>query len=199
MNRSKMRLSLCYVTVFVASAFLATSTIATAFLIQPYNYMLDDSSILTNSQSHNQQQDSDDNLADRDFVGLLSDSINRLKAGRMIQEQQQQAADEANANNAHLSQEMADLINEKQQSGESAADILLNVAQAAAEHVSQQQSEQQQQTNNDNNAMASRGSILELDTSRQQVPSKSDLKETNQWYNPKEIIPALKISAMGKF
>lgn len=202
MNRSKMRPTrLSYAATLVA-VFLATSTLASAFLIQPYNYMLDDSAILDHSQAQQDAADRDEAAAsaDRDFLGLLSDSLNRLKAGRMMHEA---TGDDGSASSTHLSQEMADLISEKQQQqpGESVADIFLNAAQAAAE-ASQHQSEaviqQQQSSANDNVDMAARGSILELDTSRQNVPSKSDMKESNQWYNPKEIIPALKISAMGK-
>jgi hypothetical protein len=190
-----------------------TAAMIEAVLVQPHNYMLDDSPLTSQHDSagslspfYNDQTGSNEQTADKDIVSIIGDSLARLRWARMLDHQQDEQAA-----GGQLSQEMADLIQEGQQQQQSkpeaggeqqslsssVASMLMNVAQAAAASATgnDERHEQHQQD--------SRGPIMELDTSQQgagagSAPSKSDLKATSQWYNPKETIPVLKISSMGK-
>lgn len=199
-----------------AALLLAMSAISNAILVQPYNYMLDDSSIVPHHDSTSLSpfyNDHSEQGADKDIVSIISDSLARLRFARMLDHDNQQ---DETANNGQLSQEMAELIQNEQQHqqankqevGEqslssSVANMLLNVAQAAASAGD----EQEQNSGNNHNgdpSLGSRGSLMEMDSSSatatsSSLPSKSDLKVgPSQWYNPKETIPVLKISSMGK-
>lgn len=202
----------------------ATSlTLTNAILVQPYNYLLDDSALVNSHDSgslnpfYNDQSGSSESNADKDIISIIGDGLARLKYARMLNSQQQ---DEAAQHQGHLSQEMAELIQNEQQSNKqdgsepslssSVASMLMNVAQAAAQASTNDDSNHsndgaQAQTGNhgEQPGMSSRGSIMELDTSSTgnsaSIPSKSDLKSaTSQWFNPKETIPVMKISSMGK-
>lgn len=224
-----------------ATCLVGLSRPSAAILVQPYNYLLDDSAMVgapdasaSLSPYLNEQHEAS---ADKDIAGIIGDSLARLRWARMLDGQQsavanQQAADEA----GHLSQEMAELIRSeqdqqaKQEGGpdqqtlsSSVASMILNVAQAAAAAASsgsvdeahQPQGEaplqaEQQASSSSSGAqpshlMSSRGSIMELDTSAgspsaASMASKADLKVgPTQWFNPKETIPVLKISAMGEY
>lgn len=209
-----------------------------AILVQPQNYMLDDSSMMgadhqdSGSLSpfyNDNQAGSNEHSADKDIVGIIGDGLARLRYARMMEQQQSSEEQQSVANqNGQLSQEMAELLHSEQaqasdsnQDGSlssSVAGLLLNVAQAAAQATAnspdasaadaevagansngaQNQQEGQQLT------MSARGNIMELDTSSNSgpQPSKTDLKNgphSSQWFNPKETIPVLKISSMGKF
>lgn len=216
---------------FVVIMAAASISFTRAILVQPYNYMLDDSSMVNQQDSGslspylNDQSGSNEHNSDKDIVSIIGDGLARLRLARNLDN-----PEEANQNQGHLSQEMADLIqseqqaqsNEKQDQNQqeqslssSVANMLLNVAQAAAQasvssaDESQQQNDgaQSQSQSGDNRdvSMSSRGSIMELDTSPSSssgatsTPSKADLKSgPTQWFNPKETIPVLKISSMGK-
>lgn len=197
---------------------------ANAILVQPYNYMLDDSALISQHDSsgslspfYNDQSGSTELAADKDIISIIGDRLARLKYARMLQHQHQ---DEHG-----FSQEMAELMSqqsgvESQKDGQpeaslssSVASMLMNVAQAAAQAAaperdepsgSHQASEGASKSSAESPmSMSSRGSIMELDTSSgsaasgNSAPSKADLKSA-QWFNPKETIPVLKISSMGK-
>lgn len=221
-------------------ALLAVATcslqVASAILVQPHNYMLDDSAMLAPDQQdsgslspffNDNQAGAGEQSADKDVVGILGDSLARIRYARMLEQQQQQdSPDEqapASGQGAQLSQEMAELLQSEQaQPGDpnqegslssSVAGLLLNVAQAAAQATANapassgadadQSSAGARELPNQQLAMSSRGNIMELDTSSSSgsQPSKADLKSTShsrQWFNPKETIPVLKISSMGK-
>lgn len=210
----------------------ASISLTRAILVQPYNYLLDDSSMVNQQDSGslspylNDQSGSNEHNSDKDIVSIIGDGLARIKFARNLDN-----SDEAAQNQGHLSQEMADLIQSEQQAqsngkqdqqeqslSSSVANMLLNVAQAAAQASAssaaaddgnQQQSDgtQSNSQSGDNRdvSMSSRGSIMELDTSPSSsngatsLPSKADLKSgPTQWFNPKETIPVLKISSMGK-
>lgn len=216
-------------------ALLAVAAGANAILVQPYNYMLDDSAMLSAgsqvaqadagslSPFYNDQSGSSEQSADKDIVSIIGDSLARLRYSRLLDN-----PEDGSAHSGHLSQEMADLLQSEQQhqnqkdgSGaqeaasqqqqqqtlsSSVANMLMNVAQAAvasseSDSVGQQQDGQRPTGNNGEPSLTARGSIMELDTSPAtgSGPSKADLKSGPiQWFNPKETIPVLKISSMGK-
>lgn len=215
---------------FVAMLVVASISLSNAILVQPYNYMLDDSGLVNQpdgsslSSYYNDQGGLGDVNADKDIISIIGDRLARLKYARMLDHQQH--GDDSSNNQGHFSQEMAELIQNEQQANKqdgsqqehslssSVANILMNVAQAAAQASaaasddnSQSNDASSTSSNGNNNgevSMSSRGSIMELDTtssaSSGSAPSKSDLKSgTSQWFNPKETIPVLKISSMGKF
>lgn len=219
-----------YVTRYVAVLAIAAAAslhLADAVLVQPYNYMLDDSALVGASGAdsgslspyYNDQTGASESAADRDIVTILGDSLARLRLGRMLDGQA--GAEEA------LSPEMAELMSGEQQLGSSlsgkqdpneqslsssVANMLMNVAQAAAQAASddaaaEQQQQQQQHTGSGGLQHAAQQQqsraqpIVELDTSApgaSGAPSKADVKQSSQWFNPKETIPVLKISSMGK-
>lgn len=198
--------------------------LTSAILVQPYNYMLDDSQMVNQPDGSSLSpfyNDHSEHSADKDIISIIGDGLARLRFARMLDGQ----ADEQSANQQHqqgqLSQEMADLIQSEQQQqangkqdgqeqslSASVANMLLNAAQAAVSDSSssgadesQQGSDGSQSNQNGEASMSSRGSIMELDTSNSgaSMPSKADLKSgPSQWFNPKESIPVLKISSMGK-
>ena len=209
---------------------LALSAIVTsAVLVQPYNYMLDDSSMLNQYDSsgslspfYNDQSAANEHSADKDIVSIIGDSLARMRFARMLEPNNQQQNEQEDSAHGQLSQEMADMIqNEQQHSGKSLsssmANVLLNVAQAAVDHAAassaaaaddskEHEHEQRQAAPTSDMSVSSRGGsqIMELDTSQSgssggSMPSKADLKVgSSQWFNPKETIPVLKISSMGK-
>lgn len=214
----------------MALAAAMSLSVASAILVQPYNYMLDDSGMVGQhdqsgslSPFYNDQHGASEQTADKDIVSIIGDGLTRLRFARMMDGQEESAQQQG-----HFSQEMAELIQNEQQEAKgqdnqepslssSVANMLLNVAQAAAqasapagsESQSSQEAGQSSQSGSNNGevAMSSRGSIMELDTSAASsspnaasMPSKADLKSGPiQWFNPKETIPVLKISSMGKF
>jgi hypothetical protein len=221
---------------FVVIMAAASISLTRAILVQPYNYMLDDSSMVSGQQDSgslspylNDQSGSNEHNSDKDIVSIIGDGLARLRLARNLDNPEEVAQ-----NQGHLSQEMADLIQSEQQAqsasntgkqeqeqslSSSVANMLLNVAQAAAQasvSASAEENQQQQQQQNDGSnsqsggdnrdvSMSSRGSITEFDTSPSSssgatsTPSKADLKSVpTQWFNPKETIPVLKISSMGK-
>lgn len=172
-----------------------------------------------------------EHAVDKDIISIIGERLARLRYARMLDNPD--GADSSSA--GHFSQEMADLIQREQQEAASSngklannnnqeqslsasvADMLLNVAQVAAqasvgandeilngESSAQSGSVQSGINSNDRYQVpvSSRGSIMELDTSASgsanSQPSKADLKVSSQWFNPKETIPVLKISSMGK-
>jgi len=227
-------------------AWLASATLAgwlalgtsQAVLVQPLNYMLDDSGLLgpqvdqagSLSPFQQDQQGGGEQSADRDIVGIIGDSLARLRYARMLNNQQaasvsngqEQQNDNSNSNNqdeqaGQLSQEMAELLQRDQQEqaaggdaatngaqslSSSVASMLMNVAQAA------QAAANGDSTDSSDSQSNGRPQIMELDTSpsasgasgshASSAPSKADLKQPVQWYNPKETIPVLKISSMGE-
>jgi len=218
--------------------FAATAlTCASAILVQPHNYLLDDSSLVDQpdlgslSPYYNDQGGSSEQSADKDIVGIIGERLARLSYARMLDSQQQQQQDERDQA-SQLSQEMAELLQAEQQadggkqeasqeqplSVSSVASMLLSAAQAAAQAQSaadeaanqaapagkQASSQESRQQGSESGARA--GPIMELDTSpgaqaSSAQPNKADLKSgtSSQWFNPKETIPVLKISSMGKF
>lgn len=207
---------------------------AEAILVQPNNYMLDDSSMVNQEADggslapfYNDQ--GSEQAADKDIISIIGDRLARLRYARMLENPD--GVDSSNA--GHFSQEMAELIQREQQEAAAAshnngkaasqqnqeqslsasvADMLMNVAQAAAsagssdEIMSGESSAQHGGIHHNNGQgqvpVASRGHIMELDTSSagstSSMPSKADLKTSSQWFNPKETIPVLKISSMGE-
>lgn len=216
--------------VATASLILAISAVTHAILVQPYNYMLDDSSMVNQHDSgslspfYNDQSGANEHSADKDIVSIIGDSLARLRFGRMLDHNNNQQVEVGADNQGHFSQQMAELIqneqangkqdgssNEQQTFSSSVANMLLNVAQAAAQvstsanDENQREQEQGGSGQNGDASMSSRGSIMELDTSQTSsngagsMPSKADLKVgPSQWFNPKETIPVLKISSMGE-
>ena len=223
---------------------MSGSLLVSAILVQPHNYMLDDSPMTNQHDSsgslspyYNDAHSGAEQQSDKDIVNIIGDSLARLRLARMLdqqqlQQQQQQQQDNQDGAAGQLSQEMADLIQSEQQqqaklesqgadqsggSLSSVASMLMNVAQAAAQAANSPQADdqgqalgesQQDSTSAQQNTggQSARGPIMELDTSQAgaqssaSLPSKSDLKQSGpiQWYNPKETIPVLKISSMGK-
>lgn len=199
----------------IFASLLAISVgVSQAILVQPHNYMLDDSSLIGSQQPeagslspfYNDQSESG---ADKDIVSAISQGLERLRFGRTSMHDNSQ--DESEPSLGHFSAEMADLIQNEQQHQQakqnndhqaslssSVAHVLMNVAHAAAD-VASGSSDDSPSGSSNNGAP-----ILELDTSSSNaghsaLPSKSDLKTGPiQWYNPKETIPVLKISSMGK-
>lgn len=209
---------------------------AEAILVQPNNYMLDDSSMVNQEADggslapfYNDQ--GSEQAADKDIISIIGDRLARLRYARMLENPD--GVDSSNA--GHFSQEMAELIQREQQEAAashnngkplnhnqqeqslsaSVADMLLNVAQAAAQAsagssddiMSGESGAQHTGIHHNNHGqdqvpVASRGHIMELDTSAggstSSMPSKADLKTSSQWFNPKETIPVLKISSMGE-
>lgn len=191
--------------------------------------MLDDSSMVNQqadggslSPFYNDQ--SNEHAADKDIISLIGDRLARLRYARMLDNPD--GVD--SPHEGHFSQEMAELIQREQQEAAnnnndgkvanhdqesqslsaSVADMLLNVAQAAAQASAGMTDdimggESSQSDRRERAPVSSRGSIMELDTSRSgstsSLPSKADLKISRQWFNPKETIPVLKISSMGKY
>lgn len=225
--------------VLVAAA--SVVSVARAILVQPHNYMLDDSTMVNQQDGGSLSpylNDQSEHSSDKDIVSIIGDGLARLRFARTFDNLEEAGQSQA----GHFSQEMADLIQKEQEAQQqsngkqeqsqqeqslssSVASMLLNVAQAAAQasaaadpagEESQTdgaaQSSSQNQNNNGNQnhngdvVMSSRGSIMELDTSPSSssgsasMPTKADLKSGPiQWFNPKETIPVLKISSMGKF
>lgn len=210
---------------------LMAASMASAVLVQPYNYLLEDEP----PAGHNGQlEGSNEQASDKDIMSIIGERLARLRFARMLMDEQEDAAQQ------HFSQEMADMIqrdqqeqaaaangkqggqaSEQQSLSSSVASMLLNVAQAAAsaagnsaegaEGAAHEQNPEQGQHsaatgNSQGQQMSARGSIMELDTSPSSssgassgsMPSKADLKSGPLWYNPKETIPVLKISSMGK-
>lgn len=205
------------------ASLLAISTtfncVAQAILVQPHNYMLDDSSLFGHHQDggslspfYNDQSVSSEQAADRDIVSAIGQGLEKLRLGRASMLGNQQEDSEPSL--SHFSAEMADLIQNEQQHqskqddpaslSSSITHVLMNVAQAAADAANSGNTDESQ-VEPDSASPAGGASILELDTSAasssaSSMPSKSDLKSGPiQWYNPKETIPVLKISSMGKF
>lgn len=195
---------------------IAMAVSSQAILVQPHNYMLDDSGLIGHHQPdggslspfYNDQAGTSEHVADRDIVSAISHSLERLRFGRTSLRNDQE---DSEPSLSHFSAEMADLIQNEQQHqskqqnepaslSSSVANVLMNVAQAAADAASGSSDDSSQLES----GSGSRGSIMELDTSASSsssssAPSKSDLKTGPiQWYNPKETIPVLKISSMGK-
>lgn len=231
--------------VSLAILMVASASFARALLVQPYNYMLDDSAIINEqSQSdtgslspfYNDQSGSSEQNADKDIVSIVGERLASMRFARMLDNQQR---DDAHQHQGHFSQEMAEMIQREQQEAaankqdgsnqepslsSAVANMLVNVAQAAASAATNSDDSVQDQTdsvvsgssqansgssssssnNNGETPMSSRGSIMELDTSPSSaasvsaMPSKADLKNGPMWFNPKETIPVLKISSMGK-
>lgn len=195
-----------------------------SILVQPYSYTLDDSTDgldLQASRQHNEQQGGLESLAEL----LLSSSAsgNSLRSGRALAQPNTDTEEQQPNVESSISGELAELLAERQQQvpsqsvGEAMADLL---ASAAGLNDNQQQttgaSDSRQQQNDQAPIVSTRNSIVEIDTTRrqsnsqssasnhhqqqqQQLVAKQDMRESNQWYNPKEIIPTLKIATMGKF
>lgn len=195
-KRSKMSL---VSSLSVALALFLVASGTRAVLVQPYNYLLDDSSMVG-------RHDHLSPFLNQDQADEAEAEEQSSRSGRSLQDADQEQ---------QLSPEMAELLQESHQAhgakeGESlsasVANMLLNAAHAAAQAsadeaagASESNQQSEQSDGNQRPSVGARG-ILELDTSNQQAaptPSKSDLKPI-QWYNPKETIPVLKISSMGK-
>lgn len=182
-----------------------------AVLIQHNNYMLDDSDMIggqapdASSFAPFAYDQGVEHSADGDIIG----SMGRSLFAKMLQDDQDQGANQEQGSQS-LNQELAELL-------------------AATQQQQQQQSEQQmangEQKQSADGGVGSSSDLIsspgdqiaELDaslssgglnaavagspsvSSLQQQPSKMELKASGQWFNPKEIIPVLKISSMGKF
>lgn len=186
-------------TTYLLALLAATTTLsclfAEAILVQPNNYMLDDSSLVNQETDggslapfYNDQ--SNEHVADKDIISIIGDRLARLRYARMLDNPE--GLDSSNA--GHFSQEMAELIQREQQEAAnnnngkpsnqdqsltaSVADILMNaVAQAAAQAsigsddmINSESSAQPGQSGMSHNGqdrvpISSRGNIMELDTS----------------------------------
>lgn len=174
----------------------------------------------------NDQSGSSEHNSDKDIVSIIGDGLARLRFARNLENPEeaaqnqghlsQEMADLIQSEQQAQSNGKQDQSQQEQSLSSSVANMLLNVAQAAAQASASSAAEESQQQNDgaqsnsqsgDNRdvSMSSRGSIMELDTSSSSssgatsVPSKADLKSgPTQWFNPKETIPVLKISSMGK-
>lgn len=210
--------------VALSSANLMTIS-SNAVLVQPNNHMLDDSA-LTNkpdggslSPFYSDQGASSEHSADRDIMSILGLGLERIRFARMLDQQQQSANEEQLS---HFSPEVAELIHSEHQQrmqeqadkldsqeqqdqslSQSVANVLINVAQVAA---AAQQPQDVSSSQSESNSNAGPGGEQEsqpsssVSSSLHSQPSKMDLKSGPiQWYNPKETIPVLKISSMGKF
>lgn len=193
-------------------------TLSNAILVQPHNYMLDDSGIL--GSAHHQFYERD--AADSSLLSAASLNNFRSSRSQMLSPAEMDQQDNGEPSLSHFSAEMAELIKNEQRNQanqeepssltSSVAHVLMNVAQAAADHEAADQvaSSQQQATNNDaiinenNNNDQQQQALMSADAgSSSSLSSSSNAKENIAktgplWYNPKETIPVLKISSMGK-
>lgn len=217
-NNNKMKLNTNLASLVALLAAATSLGVASALLVQPHNYMLDDSAMVNQADGGSLSpfyNDHNEHTSDKDIISIIGDGLARLRFARMLDRSPEESAQQQQG---QLSQEMADLIQSEQQANQkegqeqslsaSVANMLLNAAQAAVQDSSQAnsdeagQAEGAQSSGNHNGDMSSRGSIMELDTSNggSSMPSKADLKSgPSQWFNPKESIPVLKISSMGKW
>lgn len=219
------------------------SLMSQAILVQPHNYMLDDSSILgpnladASSFSHFLRDHADSDSQQQQFRAGRASSSDESAADSS----QDLAADNSGEPSlSHFSAEMAELIQNEQReraaaaaasgrpAGEdqaaqsltaSMAHVLMNVAQAAADEAaaaasasandessatgsssSQSQSSSSMNQNEQRDASSANGAGDSLINSKSGPSKAFDYfsKTGPLWYNPKETIPVLKISSMGK-
>lgn len=179
----------------------AGCAVTSAILVQPHNYMLDDSALLSPEASssdaaalspfHSDQASASEQVADRDIVSIIGEGLARLRQARA----QQLAAEElANGQDSpatqHLSAEMAELLRGEQEAA---------AAAASQEQASLTAAASDSQATGSSESGERRAPIVEIETAASSAPaSKSDVKQPTQWYNPKEAIPVLKISSMGE-
>lgn len=130
-----------------------------SILVQPHNYMLDDSGLLgmehhdsgSLSPFYNDQAGSSEHSADKDIISIIGDGLARIRYARMLEQQpaEHEAGEGSEANqapqNGQLSPEMAELVRETENADQahqegslssSVAGLLMNVAQAAAQATS---------------------------------------------------------------
>lgn len=196
---------------------VSLSSLSQAILVQPHNYMLDDSGILGANSQYYDRDSSDSSL-------LSASPLNSFRSSRAAAEEQEAAA-QANDNGepslSHFSAEMAELIKNEQRNNNqeepgslssSVAHVLMNVAQAAADEAAaanqaQAEADQQAMLNSQGNSNANNNneqqqqnqqqSLMSLDNGSPNAKDQSS-KTGPLWYNPKETIPVLKISSMGE-